>query len=459
MINVVLCGGNGTRLWPLSRTLYPKQFNKFLSNRSLFQMTVERNKGICSESYIVSNEEQYFLALDHLAEINLKAAKFILEPVGRNTAPAIALASLAADKEDLILVTPSDHIVKNEMEYSRCIHEAKRLAEDGNMVTFGITPGYPETGYGYIEADGYEVRSFKEKPDITTAEKYLKMGNYYWNSGMFMFKAGVFLQELQSHAPEIYSSSIEAFERAHKHYDTYRIRRDDMEAIPANSIDYAVMEQSMNVKVVPSDIGWSDLGSFETLNDELPKDKDNNTISEHYIGIDSSRNLIMSNDRMIATIDVDDLIIVDTPDALLISKQGSSQKVKEIVAELRRRGSDLCDNHVTAYRPWGHHTVLDHSPNYKIKKVVVKPSEKLSVQKHFHRNEHWIVVSGTALVTVNNEESLLRTNESTFIRMGDEHSVENPGKIDLHLIEVQVGEYISEDDIVRLKGREDEGKY
>lgn len=450
MINVVLCGGNGTRLWPLSRTLHPKQFNKFLSNRSLFQLTVERNKSICSETFIVSNEKQYFLALDHLAELNVKASKFILEPVGRNTAPAIALASLAADLDDLMLVTPSDHIVRNGGEYSRCIQEAKSLAEYGNIVTFGITPGYPETGYGYIEADGYEVLSFKEKPNITTAEKYLEMGNYYWNSGIFMFKAGIFLQELSTHAPQIYSSSLEASDRANKHYDTYRIRREDMEAIPSNSIDYAVMEKGKNVKVVPSDIGWSDLGSFESLYDELPKDTEGNTLSEQYIGIESSRNLVVSNERMIATIDVDDLIIVDSPDALLISKQGSSQKVKEIVAELRRRGSELCDSHVTAYRPWGHHTVLDHAPNYKIKKVIVKPEQKLSVQKHFHRNEHWIVVSGTALITVNGQESLLRTNESTFIRMGDEHSVENHGKIDFHLIVVQVGEYISEDDVVRL---------
>lgn len=452
MINVVLCGGNGTRLWPLSRTLYPKQFNKFLSNRSLFQMTVERNKSICSETFIVSNEEQYFLALDHLAELKVKASKFILEPVGRNTAPAIALACLAAGEDELILVTPSDHIVRNELEYSRCIQEGKNLAETGKLVTFGITPGYPETGYGYIEAEGYEVRSFKEKPSLSTAEKYLEHGNYYWNSGMFMFKAGVFLQELSTHAPQIHASSVDAFERANQHYDTFQIRREDMESIPSDSIDYAVMEKSENVKVVPSNIGWSDLGSFESLYDELPKDTEGNTLSEQYIGIESSRNLIVSNERMIATIDVDDLIIVDSPDALLISRQGSSQKVKEIVAELRRRGSELCDSHVTSYRPWGHHTVLDHSPNYKIKKVVVKPGEKLNMQKHFHRNEHWIVVSGTALITVNGKESLLRTNESTFIRMGDEHFVENPGKIDLHLIEVQVGEYISEDDIVRLKG-------
>ncbi|WP_419874601.1 mannose-1-phosphate guanylyltransferase/mannose-6-phosphate isomerase [Candidatus Pristimantibacillus sp. PTI5] len=451
MINVVLCGGNGTRLWPVSRTLYPKQFNKFMSNRSLFQMTVERNHAICDQTLIVSNEEQYFLALDHMEELQLKDAKFLLEPMGRNTAPAIALACLAVDEEELLLITPSDHIVKNHEQYSICIEKGKQLAEEGQLVTFGLTPSYPEIGYGYIEADGNYVLSFKEKPSQELAEKYIQLGNFYWNSGIFMFKAGEFLRELERHAHDIYTASVTAFEKAHKHHDTYRIHGSDMEAIPANSIDYAVIERSTKVKMVPSDFGWSDLGSFEALYDELPKNVEGNTINSEHIGIDSSRNLIVSNDRLVATVDVDDLIIIDTADALLISKQGSSQKVKQIVEELKIRKSKLSDNHVTAYRPWGNHTVLDQSPNYKIRKVIVKPGQKLSIQKHYHRNEHWIVVSGTALITVNGKQSLLRTNESTFIRMGDEHFVENPGRIDLHLIEVQAGEYVEEDDVVRLK--------
>lgn len=451
MINVVLCGGNGARLWPVSRTLYPKQFNKFMSNRSLFQMTVERNQAICSETLVVSNEEQYFLALDHLEEIKAGAARFLLEPMGRNTAPAIAMACMAVDEEEILLITPSDHIVKQEDQYYRCIDTARNMAEAGHMVTFGITPGYPETGYGYIEADGSSVLSFKEKPDRELAEKYIQLGNFYWNSGIFLFKAGVFLRELQLYAPQIYHASAAAFEQSSKHHNIYRIHANDMEAIPPDSIDYAVMEKSHIVKVVPSDIGWSDLGSFESLYEELPKNAAGNTVSDQHIGIDSSGNLIVSNDRMVATVDVDDLIIVDTPDALLVSKQGSSQKVKLVVQELRKRNSNLSDIHVTAYRPWGNHTVLDLSPNYKIKKVIVKPGQKSSIQKHFHRNEHWIVVSGTALISVNGIESLLRPNESTFIRMGDEHSVANPGKIDLHLIEVQVGEYVQEDDVVRVK--------
>lgn len=449
MINVVLCGGNGTRLWPLSRTLYPKQFNKMMGDRSLFQMTVERNTPLCDQTFIVSNEEQYFLALDHLNELEMKADKFILEPVGRNTAPAIALACFTAGDEELVLVTPSDHVVQNQQEYNRCLEKAKELALKGYMVTFGIKPNYPETGYGYIEADGQEVVSFKEKPDLITAEEYLSSGNYYWNSGMFLFKAGVFLKELELSDADIFHKTRLAFNSATEHYDTIRIPREKMEDIPSNSVDYAVMEHSANVKVIASDIGWSDLGSFEALYEQLPQDEAGNTLTDRYIQVNSSGNLVLSNDRLIASVDVEDLIIVDTPDAIMISRQGSSQKVKEIVNELKLRKSNLCDNHVTAYRPWGNHTELDVSSNYKIKKVVVKPGERLTMQKHFHRNEHWIVVSGTALITVNGERSLLRRNESSFIQMGDEHTVENPGKIDLHLIEVQVGEYVGEDDVIR----------
>ncbi|MEF3353292.1 mannose-1-phosphate guanylyltransferase/mannose-6-phosphate isomerase [Paenibacillus sp. GYB006] len=334
MINVVLCGGNGTRLWPLSRASYPKQFTKITSNYSLFQKTIQRNQSHCDKTLVVSNEDHYFLALDHMREINVTVEKFILEPIGRNTAPAIALACLSIDENELVLITPSDHIVKNEIEYSKCVLRAKSLAQKGDLVTFGITPHYPETGYGYIEANGNDVISFKEKPDKSTAETYLSRGNYYWNSGMFMFKAGVFLSELKLHAADIYNSSVKAFEESHQHHETIRINREFMELIPSNSIDYAVMENSYNVKMVPSDIGWSDLGSFEALYEELPKDEHLNTISDKHVGLNSYGNLILSESRTIATVNINDLIIVDTSDALLIAKKGTSQKVKEIVEKM-----------------------------------------------------------------------------------------------------------------------------
>ena len=449
MTNIILCGGNGTRLWPISRTLMPKQFVKLFEDKSLFQLTAERNSKLCEKLYIVSNTEQYFLAVDQLKEDN---SKFLLEPIGRNTAPAIALACMDIDPDEIVLVTPSDHLIKNETEYQIVVQHAKKLAEAENLVTFGITPSYPETGFGYIEADKEEVKSFKEKPDLQTAKSYIEQGNYYWNSGMFCFKAGVFLDELQKHSPEIYQTCQDAYENSQEIANNQlRITHELMSAIPSDSIDYAVMEKSDSVKVIPSDIDWSDLGSFDALYDELPKDKNGNTKNENHISIDSKDNLIVSHDKQIATIDVEDLIIIDTPDALLISKKGSSQKVKEVVSKLKENKSELTNIHTLAHRPWGTYEVLLSHDNYKIKRIIVKPGKRLSLQKHFHRNEHWIVVSGTATVTVGDEVKLIRPNESTYIKMGEIHRLENQGKIPVVLIEAQVGEYTGEDDIVRIE--------
>ncbi|BFU78231.1 mannose-1-phosphate guanylyltransferase/mannose-6-phosphate isomerase [Arcobacter sp. 15-2] len=435
MTNIILCGGNGTRLWPISRTLMPKQFVKLFDDKSLFQLTVERNSKVCDSQFIVSNAEQYFLSVDQLEELNEINNKYLLEPVGRNTAPAITLACLSLDPQELVLVTPSDHLIKNESEYEKVLNQAKELATEDNLVTFGITPTCPETGFGYIELQGeYVAKAFHEKPNLSTAQSYLDAGNYYWNSGMFLFKSGVFLEELQKYSPAIYEASLEAFKNADQ--DTLiRIKHDDMENIPEDSIDYAVMEKSNKVKVIPSDIDWSDVGSFDALSEELQNDNNNN--------------LIISN-KKVATIDVEDLIIVDTDDALLISKKGSTQKVKDIVSDLKIQNSKLTTEHSTVHRPWGTYTVLEDTPGYKIKRIEVKAGKRLSLQKHFHRSEHWIVVSGTATVTVGESTKLVRPNESTYIKMGEIHRLENQGKISVVLIEAQVGEYTGEDDIVRL---------
>ncbi len=449
MTNIILCGGSGTRLWPISRSLMPKQFVKLFDDKSLFQLTVERNQKFCENEFIISNAEQYFLALDQLEELNKEDSKYLLEPVGRNTAPAIALACLALDPQEIVLVTPSDHLIKDEKEYQKVLAQAKELAQDDNLVTFGITPSFAETGFGYIESDGLSVKAFHEKPDFERATSYLEAGNYYWNSGMFCFKAGVFLDELKKYSPNIYETSKEALNNTHKD-NLIRIKHEDMLKIDEDSIDYAVMEKSSKVKVIPSNIGWSDLGSFDALYDELPKDENNNTINENHISIDSKNNLIYGKERKIATVDVEDLIVVDSGDALLISKKGSSQKVKKVVAEIRK-DTQLHNIHLTAHRPWGTYTILEDNPHYKIKRIVVSVGKRLSLQKHYHRNEHWIVVSGTATVTVNDKTFLLRANESTYIKMGDIHRLSNEGKIPVVMIEAQIGDYLGEDDIVRIE--------
>ena len=446
MTNIILCGGNGTRLWPLSRTLMPKQFVKLFKGESLFQKTVRRNQKACNSQFIISNTEQYFLALDQVEEMAIQNfnTSYLLEPIGRNTAPAIALACFALEAEEIVLVTPSDHLIKDEKTYLEAIQKAKKLALTDNLVTFGITPQYPEVGFGYIEAKDEDVISFKEKPNAVVAQEYLIAGNYYWNSGIFCFKAGIFLKELQKYSPEIYKASKEAFEhKAPISNNQLRITHKYMSAIQEESIDYAVMEKSGKVKVVPSNFGWSDLGSFESLGKEIES-------SDTVININSNNNFVLSA-KQVATIDVNDLIIIDTADALLVSKKGSSQKVKEVVKVLKEQNSELPNIHVTVHRPWGTYSILDESNGYKVKRIVVKPSKRLSLQKHYHRSEHWIVVSGTALVTRGKDEYSVHANESTYIPTGKVHRLENVGKIDLVMIEAQVGEYVGEDDIVRLE--------
>lgn len=455
MTNIILCGGNGTRLWPISRTFMPKQFVKLFDEQSLFQATLKRNKKLIEKFIVVSNTEQYFLALDQyeelkIAQTNVHQLTFILEPMAKNTAPAIALACLSLPEEAIVLVTPSDHLIKNEEAYGLVIQKAKALASNDFLVTFGIAPTHPETGFGYIEFEGEDVSAFHEKPNIETAKRYLAEGNYYWNSGMFCFKAGVFLEELKRYAPTIYTTCKEAFENALVRDNTIRFQQEHVVSIPEDSIDYAIMEKSSKVKMVASDIGWNDIGSFDALHQELAKDSNNNTLNSDIIDINAKNNLVLAH-KKVALVDVSDLVIVATDDALLISKQGSSQRVKEAVARLKSENSELSNIHLTVHRPWGSYTVLENSDRYKIKRIKVKPKKRLSLQKHFHRNEHWIVVSGTAIVKVGDKEEVLRANESTYIHAGVQHRLENQGNIDLVLIEVQVGEYLGEDDIVRIE--------
>lgn len=454
MTNIILCGGSGTRLWPISRTLMPKQFLKLFDDKSLFQLTVERNSKVCDSQLIVSNTEQYFLALDQLEEMTKEEnTKYLLEPIGRNTAPAIALACMSLPKDELVLVTPSDHLVKDEIEYKRVIQKAKELAENNSLVTFGINPTFAETGFGYIQAKPkndecliMNVECFKEKPSLELAEQYLEENSklsiqnlplkFLWNSGMFCFKAGVFLDELKKYSPKIYDTCKVAFEYKKTENSIYRIQHSMMEDIPSDSIDYAVMEKSSIVKVVASNIGWSDVGSFDSLADELENDKNNN--------------LILSN-KTVELIDIKDSIVVDTDDALLICKKDSSQKVKDIVANLKTQNSRLVTEHSLVHRPWGTYEVLLSQDSYKLKRLIVKPNKKLSLQKHFHRNEHWIVISGSATVTIEDKQFQLNPNQSTYINAGQLHRLENNGQLPLVVIEAQVGEYTGEDDIIRIE--------
>jgi len=453
MRNVILCGGSGTRLWPLSRRLMPKQFLQLFDggSRSLFQKSIERNRDFCDDFVIITNKDHYFLALDQIDELGLGIApKFLLEDIGRNTAPAIAFAAFASDEDEILFITPSDQLIKDVKRYQEAIKRAKALAKKGYLVTFGIQPAKPHTGYGYIEHIGNEVKRFHEKPDLATAERYLAQNRidsgsrYLWNSGMFMFQAGVYLEELQKYAPKIYEACKEVYENHLKPIGDTQIRITKMDDIPDISVDYAVMEKSDRIKVVLGDFDWNDVGSFDTLVDDV--------VSKEALEIESSSNFYYSDNekKVIAAIGLEEYIVVDTKDALLITKKGSSQKVRDVVVRLKDTNPQLLTTHSIVHRPWGTYEVLVDERGYKIKRIVVKPGKRLSLQKHYHRNEHWIVLSGTATVTVGDKTYYVRPNESTYIKMGEVHRLANDGKIPVVLIEAQVGEYTGEDDIVRI---------
>jgi len=395
--NILLCGGSGTRLWPISRKLAPKQFNPLINGESLFELTFKRNMTVCDDFMIVAGQDQYFLALDQINKLKAKVPPMILEPVGRNTAPAIALACHQLDPEEIVLVSPSDHLVAKLESYQKTIARAKELAAKNFLVTIGITPNYPETGYGYIQAQGEDVVSFKEKPNLATAKEYLAQKNYFWNAGIFVFKAGVFFQELKKYREDIYQASKikSTFENSFM-----RISMEQMQIIPAESIDYAVLEKSKLVKVVAADMGWSDVGSFDSLSESITHDDNKN-----HIQIDSTNTTIVGDKRVIATIDTEDLIVIDSDDALVITKKGSSQKIKELTEKVKQINPEMLNVHPTAFRPWGSYSVLAEAEGYKIKTITVKPGQKLSLQKHQHRHEHWVVARGEAIVT--NGEKIL----------------------------------------------------
>lgn len=462
MVISILCGGSGTRLWPLSRKLMPKQFAKLIGQDSIFKMTLERNQEILQSNdtlQIITNEQHYFLALDIAQSLDITIHSFILESLAKNTAAALTISALLVAKQnpnEVILTLPSDHIIHDNNAYKDCVYNACEIAKNGNIVTFGITPNSPHTGYGYIQASpsdtkSHEVIAFHEKPDINNAKIYLEKGGYFWNSGMFCYQASVLLHEMQTYAPDIYQACNILLESSlqHSHNDFIRLDRQLSAELPDKSIDYALMEKTKKLRMIEANFTWNDVGSFESLCEELPKDSNNNIMEQSCIAMQSHNNLIMS-DKMVATLGIDDCVIVDTKDALLVAKKGYTQDIKKIVSELESRQSPLIEIHNQAFRPWGSYTILQESLTYKLKSIVVKPKHRLSLQKHYHRNEHWIVVSGSAIVQIEDKEIFLSPNQSTYIPMGHAHRLTNPGTIDLVMIEVQVGEYLGEDDIVRL---------
>ncbi len=468
MIPVVMSGGSGTRLWPLSRKNRPKQFIALVNNRTMFQNTLDRLEGLANldEPIVVCNDAHRFMVADQLQASWATSSSIILEPVGRNTAPAIALTALAASSKQgadaVLLVLSADHHIVNDEGFRSVISNAEVLAKQGNMVTFGIVPTQPETGYGYIKAGesrqaaadsalaAYAVDQFVEKPDLATAESYLASGGYYWNSGMFMFQAGRYLEELEKHSPDIFSVCRQAFEAATHDLDFTRIPEDIFANCPDDSIDYAVMEKIDSAVVVPLDVGWSDVGSWSALWALGDKDASDNVSHGDVIHENSEGCYFHAEDKLVTGLGLKDIVVVETADGVLVADKHKVQDIKKIVNTLKAANRQESDFHREVHRPWGVYDSIDNGDRYQVKRITVKSGAKLSVQMHHHRAEHWIVVSGTAKVLIDSKEQLLTENQSIYIPIGAVHSLENPGKIPLEIIEVQSGAYLGEDDIVRF---------
>ena len=468
---VILCGGSGTRLWPLSRSGFPKQFLCLTGTDSLFQQAAHRLMGLIAPGFevawptIVTGEEHRFLAAEQLREASIPSAAALLEPVGRNTAPALTLAALAAmqDGQDPVLVvTPADQTVANPTAFTQAMHSAIAQAEQGSIVILGITPTYPETGYGYIQASLrgeaeaiHTVQRFVEKPNLATAQQYLTEGGYYWNAGMFVLKASVWLKSLEQFRPDILQASQAAW--ASKTQDGCFVRpgKAEFAAIPSESVDYAVMEHcpgsAFPIKMVPLDVGWSDLGAWDAVWNVLPKDEDGNAHVGDVLTHRSSNTLVHATSRLVTLVGVQDLVVVETADAVLVANKHSSQDVKHIVQQLTEQNREEHTFHRKVHRPWGWYDSIDEGGLFKVKRIQVKPGASLSLQKHHHRAEHWIVVKGTAEITNGDKVLNLTENQSTYIPLGEVHRLANPGSIALEIIEVQSGGYLGEDDIVRLE--------
>ncbi|MEI7037511.1 mannose-1-phosphate guanylyltransferase/mannose-6-phosphate isomerase [Fulvimonas yonginensis] len=462
LIPLVLSGGSGTRLWPVSRSNLPKQFLALTGQGTLFQQTLVRTRELpdLAPPIVVAADDHRFLAAEQLREAGFEDATIVLEPLARNTAPAIALGALAAlehDPDATLLVLPADHLVGESGPFVEAVRTALPLARAGWLVTFGIRPDRPETGFGYIrraeplEGNAFRVGRFVEKPDLATAESYLADGGYDWNSGMFLFRAARYLEELQAHAPAMLAAVREAHAAARRDLDFVRVDADAFARVPEDSIDYAVMEKTRRAAVVPLSCGWSDIGSWSALWLAGERDADGNLREGDTLAFDSHNCLLRSHDRhLIAAVGVDDLVVVSTPDATLVAHRDAAQQVKKIVDELKRSGRTEHSLHRVVHRPWGSYDSLEAAERFQVKRIVVKPGAALSLQKHHHRAEHWIVVSGTAEVTCDDKVFLLGENQSTYIPLGSVHRLRNPGKVPLELIEVQSGSYLGEDDIVRF---------
>ncbi len=467
----ILSGGAGTRLWPASRQTFPKPFMPLMDGETLFDKTVNRVSQLpdVAPLTVITNESLRFITADALHSSKINLPRLLLEPVGKNTAAAIALAALdlqaRTSADALMLVLPADHLIENQAAFTQAVLTAAITARQGWLVTFGIEPKAPETGFGYIERDAelisnaggavYRVRKFVEKPNRQVAQTYLDSGRYFWNGGMFCFKVSTILAEFERHAPELLAACQVAVEHANQIHvagmDMVEYQPEDFERMPDISIDYAIMEHAERVAVVPADMGWSDIGSWPAVAQTVPADANGNVLDGEVIAIKTHNCLVRSPHRLTATVGVDDLIIIDTPDALLIAHKDHAQDVRDVVAELKQRGHESHLLHQTVHRPWGTYTVLEEGERFKMKRIEVKPGATLSLQMHHHRSEHWIVVNGMARVTNGDKVFLLNTNESTFIPAGHMHRLENPGVLNLVMIEVQSGDYLGEDDIVRAQ--------